>query len=229
MWIIGSDYIFDYGLKEDMIREKINGQYSTDTSLSFHIYAPDEYEMENKSLIEKMIPFADQMQICHLKMQQLVAKAVPKGMAVDISGLSNALKGMGDGWKPLDMQNMFQQLGTYYYSSVRDDGTPMGMPPIQELENGIGQDLERLVGLYNHYLQEIRNVTGLNETRDASAPSKDSLVRVLVMRFLRFFVSPKVFFPLRNILTVLKWLIAIFTEPSGFLLNLKGLILKTSF
>ena len=182
MWIIGSDYIFDYGLKEDMIREKINGQYSTDTSLSFHIYAPDEYEMENKSLIEKMIPFADQMQICHLKMQQLVAKAVPKGMAVDISGLSNALKGMGDGWKPLDMQNMFQQLGTYYYSSVRDDGTPMGMPPIQELENGIGQDLERLVGLYNHYLQEIRNVTGLNETRDASAPSKDSLVGVEKMR-----------------------------------------------
>jgi len=182
MWIVDSEYLFDYGLKEDMIREKINGQYSTDTSLSFHVYAPNEYEMENKSLVEKMIPFADQMQICHLKMQQLVAKAVPKGMAVDISGLSNALKGMGDGWEPLDMQNMFQQLGTYYYSSVRDDGTPMGMPPIQELENGIGGDLERLVGLYNHYLQEIRNVTGLNETRDASAPSKDSLVGVEKMR-----------------------------------------------
>jgi len=182
MWIVDSDFIFDYGLKEDMIREKINGQYSTDTTLSFHIYAPDQYEMENKSLVEKMIPFADQMQICHLKMQQLVAKAAPKGMAVDISGLANALKGMGDGWKPLDMQNMFQQLGTYYYSSVRDDGTPMSMPPIQELENGIGQDLERLVGLYNHYLQEIRNVTGLNEQRDASAPSKDSLVGVEKMR-----------------------------------------------
>lgn len=182
MFIIGSDHVFNYGLKEDMVREKINGQYSTETSLSFHIYAPDQYEMENKSLVEKMIPFADQMQICHLKMQQLVAKAVPKGMAVDISGLSNALKGMGEGWKPLDMQNMFQQLGTYYYSSVRDDGTPMQMPPIQELENGIGQDLERLVGLYNHYLQEIRNVTGLNETRDASAPSKDSLVGVEKLR-----------------------------------------------
>jgi hypothetical protein len=49
--------------------------------------------MENKSLVEKMIPFADQMQLCHLKMQQLVAKAAPKGMAVDISGLANALKG----------------------------------------------------------------------------------------------------------------------------------------
>jgi hypothetical protein len=182
MWIINSEYIFDYGMKENMIREKINGQYSTDTYLSFNIYAPNMYDMENKSLVEKMIPFADQMQICHLKMQQLVAKAAPKGMAIDISGLANALKGMGDGWKPLDMQNMFQQLGTYYYSSVRDDGTPMSMPPIQELENGIGQDLERLVGLYNHYLNEIRNVTGLSEARDASAPDKDSLVGVEKMR-----------------------------------------------
>jgi len=186
MWIVGSDYIFDYGLKPNMVREKINGKYSTDTSLSFHIYAPDIYDMENKSTVEKMIPFADQMQLVHLKIQQLLGKARPPGLAVDVSGLSNVLKGMGeDGWKPLDIQNMYDQLGTYYFSSVRDDGTPiMNSNPIQELQNGIGGDLERLVGIYNYNLQEIRNVTGVNDVRDASAPATDSLVGVDKMRLM---------------------------------------------
>jgi hypothetical protein len=186
MWIVGSEHIFDYGLKPNMVREKINGKYSTDTTLSFHIYAPDIYDMENKSLVEKMIPFADQMQLVHLKIQQLLGKARPPGLAVDVSGLSNVLKGMGeDGWKPLDIQNMYDQLGTYYFSSIRDDGTPIANSnPIQELQNGIGSDLERLVGVYNYNLQEIRNVTGVNEVRDASAPDKDSLVGVDKMRLM---------------------------------------------
>jgi hypothetical protein len=140
--------------------------------------------MENKSLVEKMIPFADQMQLVHLKIQQLLGKARPPGLAVDVSGLSNVLKGMGeDGWKPLDIQNMYDQLGTYYFSSVRDDGTPIAnSQPIQELQNGIGSDLERLIGIYNYNLNEIRNVTGVNEVRDASAPDKDSLVGVDKLR-----------------------------------------------
>jgi hypothetical protein len=88
-----------------------------------------------------------------------------------------------DGWKPLDIQNMFDQLGTYYFSSLRDDGTPItNNQIIQELENGIGRDMERLVGIYNHYLNEIRSVTGINEARDASAPDKDSLVGVEKLR-----------------------------------------------
>jgi hypothetical protein len=186
MWIVGSDYVFDYGLKPNMVREKINGKYSTDTNLSFQLYAPDIYDMENKSLVEKMMPFADQMQLVHLKIQQLLGKARPPGLAVDVSGLSNVLKGMGEeGWKPLDIQNMYDQLGTYYFSSVRDDGTPIANSnPIQELQNGIGSDLERLVGIYNYNLQEIRNVTGVNEAAEGSSPHKDSLVGVEKMKLM---------------------------------------------
>lgn len=38
--------------------------------------------------------------------------------------------------------------------------------PIQELENGIGREMMQLVQVYNHNLQLIRDVTGINEVRE---------------------------------------------------------------
>jgi hypothetical protein len=50
--------------------------------------------------------------------------------------------------------------------------------PIQELENGIGRDFGTLINVYQHNLQMLRDVTGVNEARDASQPSSEALVGV---------------------------------------------------
>ena len=48
---------------------------------------------------------------------------------------------------------------------------------MQELSSSSGQGkIQSLIGTYQYYLQMIRDVTGLNEARDGSAPAKDSLV-----------------------------------------------------
>jgi len=48
---------------------------------------------------------------------------------------------------------------------------------VQELSSSSGQaKIQSLIGTYQYYLQMIRDVTGLNEARDGSAPHKDSLV-----------------------------------------------------
>ena len=49
---------------------------------------------------------------------------------------------------------------------------------IVELENGVGNDIGKLISIYQHNLQMIRDVTGVNEARDASKPSSDALVGV---------------------------------------------------
>ena len=52
-----------------------------------------------------------------------------------------------------------------------------GKVPIQEIQSGSGgQKMQSLIQTYNYYLQMIRDVTGLNEARDASSPDPDSLV-----------------------------------------------------
>ena len=44
--------------------------------------------------------------------------------------------------------------------------------------NSGASKLQMLIGNYNHYLDMIRTVTGLNEARDGSTPDPNSLVGV---------------------------------------------------
>ena len=41
--------------------------------------------------------------------------------------------------------------------------------------------MQSLIGNYNYYLQMIRDVTGLNEARDATTPDKHALVGIQKM------------------------------------------------
>jgi hypothetical protein len=175
-FIIGTDFIFDFGRKKNIERPK--GMLSEAIS-SYQIYAPNMRNMKFKSIIERMIPFADQIQLTHLKLQQLIAKARPKGLAIEIGGLENVTKGDGGAvWDPLELQAVYDQTGNFYYRSTGDDGNPNGRPPIIELENGIGKDLSSLIGIYNYNLERIRDVTGINEARDGTMPAGDALVGI---------------------------------------------------
>tara|TARA_Y100000593_G_scaffold6766_1_gene12841 strand:- start:33 stop:1067 length:1035 start_codon:yes stop_codon:yes gene_type:complete len=75
---------------------------------------------------------------------------------------------------------MFFQTGSVIGRSFTSDGDMNpGKIPIQEITSGAGgQKLQALIGNYNYYLQMIRDVTGLNEARDASVPDPKALVGV---------------------------------------------------
>ena len=174
-YIVNTDYIFNYGMMENMPRSKSN---LSETNLSYIIYQPNLYKMKSKSLVDRMIPFADQIQLAHLKIQHVLAKARPKGAAFEIGSLENVSKGDGGTFTPLELQEIYDQTGNIYYRRIDDEGNMTGAVPIAELENGIGRDFGTLINVYNHNLQMIRDVTGINEARDASQPSSEALVGV---------------------------------------------------
>tara|TARA_R110000744_G_scaffold377616_1_gene492823 strand:- start:362 stop:2629 length:2268 start_codon:yes stop_codon:yes gene_type:complete len=174
-WVIGTDYVFDYGLKENMLRPKNN---LARTLGSYTVYSPDHSILDTKSMVERMIPFADQIQLIHLKMQQLIAKTRPKGMAIEVGSIEGVSKGEGGTFTPLEVQDIYEQTGNLYYRLQDDSGDPMHARPIQELSGGAGQYLQELMASYNYNLERIRDVSGINEVRDGSAPSNDALVGV---------------------------------------------------
>ena len=174
-YIVGSDYVFNYGLMKDMPRKK---SALSETNLSYIIYQPNLYKMKSRSLVDRMVPFADQIQLAHLKIQHVLAKARPKGAAFEVGSLENVSKGDGGTFTPMELQEIYDQTGNIYYRRIDDEGQMTGAMPIQELENGIGKDFGTLIGVYNHNMQMIRDVTGVNEARDASKPSSEALVGV---------------------------------------------------
>jgi len=180
-YVVDTDYIFDYGLKENIIRERINGKYSTNTTLGFVVYAPDIYDMENKSKVEEMIPYADELIRIQLKMQQIIAKAAPSGYAMNVDAIVEGLQGMGiGGMKPIDARAMRDQIGDIYYRAVREDGTPItpGQPPITALPNGLDNSIMLLINAYNAALMRMKEAIGINDAIDSSQPDSKALIGV---------------------------------------------------
>jgi hypothetical protein len=103
---------------------------------------------------------------------------VPDGVFLDMDGLAEVDLGNGTNYNPAEALNMYFQTGSIVGRSLTQDGElNRGKVPIQELSSSSGQaKIQSLIGTYQYYLQMIRDVTGLNEARDGSAPDKDALL-----------------------------------------------------
>jgi len=172
-YILGTDYIFNYGKKTNVPK---NVYDISKANLSYSVCATNILDMMPKSLVDSCIGFADQLQLTHLKIQQAVAKAKPDGIIIDIEGLENVQLGRGGELQPLDLHDIYEQTGVFYYRSKNPEGGFQN-PPIREIGNSI-RNINELIGLYNHYLRMIRDATGINEVMDASSPKTDALVGV---------------------------------------------------
>jgi hypothetical protein len=125
-----------------------------------------------------MTPFADLIQMTHLKLQQVIQKVVPDGVFIDADGINEVDLGNGSTYSPEDALRLYFQTGSVVGRSYTQDGEfNNARVPIQELSKNSGQaKIASLIGSYNHYMQMLRDVTGLNEARDGSMPDPNSLV-----------------------------------------------------
>tara|TARA_R100000734_G_scaffold1679_1_gene1803 strand:- start:218 stop:2671 length:2454 start_codon:yes stop_codon:yes gene_type:complete len=172
-YVLGCDYLFDYGRKKNIPK---NVHDISKAKMSYSAVAVNMQEMCPKSLVDSCIGFADMLQITHLKIQQAIAKAKPDGLIIDIEGLENVQLGKGGELQPLELHDIYEQTGVFYYRSKNPEGGFQN-PPVREIGNSI-RNINELIGLYNHYLRLIRDATGINEVMDASTPKADSLVGV---------------------------------------------------
>ena len=160
-----------------MVRPKSASQYALP---NYVVTAPRMYKGIIESLTRRMITFADLIQMTHLKLQQVLARIVPDGVYIDADGINDVDLGTGAAYNPEDALKMYFQTGSVIGRSYTQDGEyNHAKIPIQELNSNSGQSkIQALVSTYNHYLDMLRSVTGLNEARDASTPDPKSLVGV---------------------------------------------------
>jgi hypothetical protein len=173
--ILGYDQMIDWKLSENMTRPKSD---TTKVCMNYSIAAPRMYKGRIESTVSKITGFADMINITNLKIQQVMSKLVPDGVYLDIDGLAEVDLGNGTSYNPQEALNMYFQTGSILGRSLTQEGDMnRGKVPIQELSSSNGQSkLAALINTYQYYLQMIRDVTGLNEARDGSAPMEDTLV-----------------------------------------------------
>ena len=173
--VMGTSILLKWEMAENMARPQSASQ---EVYPEYIACAPRMYKGVFESLTRRMITFADLIQITHLKLQQVISRVVPDGVFIDADGLNEIDLGTGQAYNPEDALRMFFQTGSVIGRSYTQDGDyNQAKVPIQQLNSSSGQGkIQSLVGSYNHYMQMIRDVTGLNEARDGATPDSYSLV-----------------------------------------------------
>ena len=175
--VMGTNFILKWELAKNMVRPKSASQHAMPNYVAV---APRMYKGNIESLTRRMIPFADLIQITHLKLQQVISKVVPDGVFIDADGLNEVDLGTGAAYNPEDALRLYFQTGSVIGRSYTQDGEfNNARVPIQQLTSNSGASkTQMLLTNYNHYMDMIRTVTGLNEARDGSTPDPNALVGV---------------------------------------------------
>ena len=175
--VMGTNILIKWEMSKNMVRPQSASQYAMPNYVAT---APRMYKGNIESLVRRMIPFADLIQMTHLKLQQVISKVVPDGVFIDADGMNDVDLGTGNAYSPEDALRLYFQTGSVVGRSYTQDGeyNQARVPITQLTSSSGGQKMQMLIGNYNHYLNMIRQVTGLNEARDGSTPDAYSLVGV---------------------------------------------------
>lgn len=180
-WIIDTPYIFDYGLATNMKRAKSS---LMDTKLSYHLIAPEFWDMKAYGLMEQLIPIADAIQIAWYRMQNAINQARPKGIIIEMGALEDIPLGAG-GKKlsPMKVLDLYNKTGTLVYRKADAQGRMTNYKPIEELENGLGRDVMNYYQIIQNHIQMLRDITGMNEMTDGSTPDPRTLTTVAKLAY----------------------------------------------
>lgn len=168
-WVLNTKYIFRHGPRACSMRKR--GNLSEDL-MGFKIFAPTSFRGYIVSTGAQMIPMLDELQKYNLKLQQIVARAIPKGIGIDLYALRKAnLK-----WDNKDLSDqqkieMFVRSGIFVFDSKDRYAPGSNYKPFYEVENGLANDVEKYVRLIQQSLFELDEIIGLNKPSSASPDS----------------------------------------------------------
>ena len=178
--VLGTNILLKWEVCKNMVKEKSNLNKVQPNYIGI---APKMYKGHIDSTVNRMIPFADDIQMSWLKLQQIKQRVVPDGQYIDVDGLVGINLGGGNKYTVEDAMNMYFQTGSVIGRSSNVGGEfNNAKVPIQEIRHSSGQD--KISSLWNSIqisMDMIASVTGINQAIDASNPDKNSLVGIQKM------------------------------------------------
>lgn len=162
-YCISTKEMLEWKLEENMIKPH---QALHEVMLGYVMVMPDNEEMESLSMVERMIPSIRKMTVIELKIQQIVAKLKPDGIAINPKRLMDV--NLGEGKKTaIEVTSIWEQTGVLYYDDQDEDGNIVKGTPIQPLDfQGSIMKLRELRDMFMFYEQRLMSDIGSNESVD---------------------------------------------------------------
>lgn len=163
------DILLKWGIKTNMIRPQDPKEVGN-AEFSYSFFMPQNYQMRNLAIPEKIEAAVDGMILSLLKMQQVVARMRPTGAAIDEAALQSIDWGLGDdGNKAVDAKKVFDQTGDIYYRGVDAEGNRIPIPITELANSGFLGQMQGLIQTYQFNYQILKDELGEDPNLIASA------------------------------------------------------------
>jgi len=160
-WVIGTEITFDSGVVKMASRKG----YSK-PQLPIHVE-----QLLQPSIVERLIPILDQIELTFLRYQNSLAQMVENGYALNTSMLGNVTYG-GKKLKPAEVVKLFRQTGFLLYQYAAGTGLYTGgvATPITEIEGGMKKRVEETLQTLDMWFGVIKSMTGIDVVALATTP-----------------------------------------------------------
>lgn len=178
-WVIGTEFIYDYKLADNMPRT-VALKTMSKTKLGYYVIAASFNKMRAAGLVEQMIPIIDDLNEATYKLRNFRNRMVPNGFDIDLAAIESVAFGKG-GQKmtPKDVIDMFFETGILISrrSGVTMDSN-VNYKAINAIQNNMADQIVALAQDVQNSKQALRDITGLNELTDGSTPDAKTLTTI---------------------------------------------------
>lgn len=168
-WIIGTDYVYNYGKVNSFSRDQLNKR---ECMLPLSIYKVSE-----QGRTERAIPFVDGLSLSWYKLQDRKARAIPSGITVDLSAIEKLVVDNKQ-MSVKQIMNLAVQTGLFLYRSEDSMIPEGGGKPIEARDSAWGIEAQQYVADIEFNAQMINSVIGVNEYMDATTPKASTAATV---------------------------------------------------
>ena len=172
-WVVGTDFMYDYGLSENMVRKQSDWAV---TSLDIQLYAWNFYRMQFTGITERLMPLEDAATLTWYKLQNLKNKLVPYLINLDMGAFEGINFGKGGG--KASPEEVVEFVFSNYVVPHRNGDLMKNNPNYKPVSIEASGQLTLFGQMYedlNQIVNMMRQVSGLNEITDGSTPNAKNL------------------------------------------------------
>jgi len=172
-WVFGTNYVYDVKWSNYQKRDKKN---KAKVYPNYHIKAYNFNNMRAVSMQERLMPLIDQYHSILFKIQNFQNNWIPYILELDLDALESVAFGAGgEKMTPKQILELVYQKFVAIGRKKDISGVNQNYKMVDIRTTGMHQEYEVLVGDLARILNEMRDVTGLNELTDGSTPGERTL------------------------------------------------------
>jgi hypothetical protein len=171
-WVIGTGYVFDYGVDDVLVREGSAGNKTA--KLPFIAFRSPK-----PSLMDRAIELIDKINTYEAKIKMGIERIKVAPIYADLSKMQETLRIGGTDWDILQILGYYDKKEILFYKSKNEygedvDGAALNAP-IQFMQDPSVQNVLGISNAQALAVQELKEVIGINDITDGSQTSPELL------------------------------------------------------